>query len=175
MAKVAFTKITPIREIEDKIITINGMEVSVKQYLPIQEKADIIDSMLADVFDDNYIASPVRLQIYFYLAIIIKYTNIGLTEKMLANPAKTYDLLSMNGIFDEVIKAIPEDEFNDTFDLITETVEKISNYYQSFLGVLKVTSSDYKNTDMDVEKVMNELRSSPNELKLVQDVLTKMQ
>jgi len=43
MAKVSFTHITPVKDIEDKKITFNDKEVIIKQYLPIKEKAELVD------------------------------------------------------------------------------------------------------------------------------------
>jgi hypothetical protein len=74
------------------------------------------------------------------LAVIKKYTNINITETQMKNAASTYDLLDVNGVFDAVIENIPKEEFEDTFNLVNDSVEKASEYYHSFLGVVKMSS-----------------------------------
>jgi hypothetical protein len=61
MAKVSLLKVTPLKNIAAKSVEINGQEVLVAQHLSINDKAEIINALIADVFDENYIASPVRL------------------------------------------------------------------------------------------------------------------
>lgn len=174
MAKVSLLKVTPLKNLAAKTVEINGQEVLVAQHLSINDKAEIINALVADVFDENYIASPVRLQIYFYLAVIKKYTNINITETQMRNAAQTYDLLEVNGVFDAVIENIPEEEFNDTFELVNDSIQKVAEYYHSFLGVVKMSSQDYKNTDMDIDQMMKTLQN-PEELGLVKNILEKIQ
>ena len=76
---------------ETKTITINGQEVTVKQYLPIEDKIKIIENVLRNSADDNNFANPVKVEVYFNLELIYNYTNISFTEKQKEDATKIYD------------------------------------------------------------------------------------
>jgi hypothetical protein len=107
MAKLSFTKLglKPNNEIVN--IVYGDLTIEVKQYLPIEEKLEIITSVLELSHDQNNFSNPIKVKVYTALEIIGKYTNITFTDKQKENPTKLYDLLNGNGLIEKIIGAIP--------------------------------------------------------------------
>ena len=173
MAKVSLNNITPIKKIDPHTININGCEIEVIQYLPINEKLALVERVLNFVVDETGFLNPVKLEIHTLLEIVRAYTNISLTEKMLDNAPKTYDSLMINGIFDAVIQAIPEDEYDAIFDAVEDCAEHAVKYLSSFLGMLKSINNDYDSTKMNVDNIMETLGQS-DKIGLVKEILDKI-
>ena len=173
MAKLAFSKITPIKSLEDKIITIGEEQVSVRQYLPVDDKAKMVERILAASFDENGFASPVRVNIYFGLELIRCYTNINITEKMFENAGKTYDSLVMNNVIDIVKRALPVAEYDELQHFVYGCVTHIEQYNSSFVGMMKTVTQDYDATKINIEEIMATL-DQPDKIGMVKDVLDKM-
>ena len=173
MAKVAFTKLTPIKELENKVITIGDQEITVMQYLPVNDKLALVERVLNLTIDDTNYLNPVRLEIFTNIEIIKTYTNISITEKMMENPAKIYDLLLLNGILDKVIEVIPEEEYDDIFNAVTECAVHVINYLNSFAGMIKTISENYDATKLNVEDMMKTL-DQPDKVGLLKDILDKI-
>ena len=173
MAKVSLSKITPIKDIDPMIITINDTSVEVIQYLPITEKLELVERVLNATVDTTGFFNPARLEIFTNLEIVKTYSNISITDKMMENAAKTYDVLSMNNIIDMVIAAIPEEEYVMILDTVEECAKSTVSYLTSFAGMMKNVLDDYKNTKMNAEDIMNIL-DDPEQLTFLKDVMLKM-
>lgn len=173
MAKVSFNKLTPIKELENKIITIGEQEITVIQYLPVNDKLAIVERVLENAIDDTGYLNPVRLEIFTNIEIIKTYTNISITDKMMENPTKVYDLMILNRILDAVIEVIPEEEYNDVFNAVVDSGEHVVNYLNSFAGMMKTITADYGAAQMNVDKLMTDL-GDPEKVGLVKDILDKL-
>lgn len=173
MGKISFTKLTPGKYPEDKMVTINEQEVSVKQYLPIEEKLLLIQRVLDAVLDTTGFLNPVKLEIYFQIEILKAYTNINFTEKQLEDIPKVYDKLELNGVLDTVIKSIPETEYSYLQQACDECAMHVINYTSSFVGSVKALLQDYKTTDINIKETMQEI-NNPEAVGLLQDILTKL-
>lgn len=173
MAKVSLNSITPIKKIDSVKIKIGEQEVEVLQYLPINDKLALAERVLNMTLDDTGFLNPVRLEVYTYLEIIRTYTNISITDKMMENAPKTYDLLEMNNILVEVVNAIPEEEYNALIGMIEDSAEHTVKYLTSFVGMMKTVSQDYDATKMNVDEIMNTL-DNPEKIGLVKDILDKI-
>lgn len=174
MAKVSFTKLGLKRNEEVKIVKYNDFDIEVKQYLPINDKVDLITRVVMNCHnsDVNYV-NPMLLEVISTLEIIMAYSNITFTEKQKEDTSKLYDLLINNGLVDLIIEAIPEDEYNGLIDFIDETIDSIYTYRHSVLGILDTVSQDYSNLDLDATKIQEKL-NDPNQLQMIRDVLTKL-
>lgn len=173
MAKVGFTTLINIKSIEDKNVTINGKEVVVKQYLPVSEKAELLDYVIQSSFDTNGLLSPIRYNLYYKIGILRWYTNISFTEAMLQNIEKTYDAIVINGLYEDIIKYIPEKELQNIKDMISWACGITGDYISSFAGQLRATQTDYNNTTFDLEKIAETLQD-PKQIGLVKELMEKM-
>ena len=173
MAKVSLNSITPIKKIDSVKIKIGEQEIEVLQYLPINDKLALAERVLNMTLDDTGFLNPVRLEVYTYLEIIRTYTNISITDKMMENAPKTYDLLEMNNILVIIVNAIPEEEYNALIGMIEDSAEHTVKYLTSFVGMMKTISQDYDATKMNVDEIMNTL-DNPEKIGLVKDILDKI-
>lgn len=173
MAKVSLSKITPIKKMDIVTVEIGDQVVEVEQYLPIQDKADLVETVLNSTVDDTGFFNPLKMEVYFLLNLIKYYTNISLTEKMMEDAQKTYDLLELNGIFDKVIAAMPDDEYQTVFDACEEASQHVVEYLNSFVGMLRTVSADYSASQINVDKIMSTL-NSPEEIGFLKEVLEKI-
>lgn len=173
MAKIGFTKLSLKRKNEVKIITINNNQIEIKQYLPVNEKLDLIARVINGAHDQNNFPNPIKIEVIGTLEMIMAYTNISFTEKQKEDIPKLYDLLEENGVIKDIISQIPEDEYNFIIDGINKTVDAVYTYNNSVLGILESISQDYSNLDFDIQKLQNDI-ANPENLKLVKEVLTKL-
>ena len=173
MSRVPFTKLG-LKKIEDtKTISICDQDVEVKQYLPINDKINIITNVIENSADDNNFANPVKVEVFANLEIMYAYTNISFTDKQKENPTKLYDLLEENGIIAEVIAAIPENEYALLLGWIDETIEAFYTYRNSVMGIMEQISEDYSNLSLDATEIQQKL-ADPQNLELLKNVMTKL-
>lgn len=173
MAKIGFTKLSLKRKNEVKAITINNNQIEIKQYLPVNEKLDLIARVINGAHDQNNFPNPIKIEVIGTLEMIMAYTNISFTEKQKEDIPKLYDLLEENGVIKDIISQIPEDEYNFIIDGINKTVDAVYTYNNSILGILEAVSKDYSNLDFDATQIQKKM-ADPENLKLVRDVLTKL-
>ena len=80
MAKIGFTKLSLKRKNEVKTITINNNQIEIKQYLPVNEKLDLIARVINGAHDQNNFPNPIKIEVIGTLEMIMAYTNISFTE-----------------------------------------------------------------------------------------------
>ena len=171
--KPTFAKLKLARNNSVKIVTFNGIEVEVKQYLPINEKLQLISNVINAAADENNFSNPIKEDLFGTLEIIYAYTNLGFTEKQKEDPAKLYDDMISSGFADAIIKEIPSDEYNAIVDGINKCVNAIYTYRNSVMGILDIVSNDYSNLNLDATAIQQSL-SDPKNMALLKDILTKL-
>ena len=80
-----------------EILKFNGMNIEVKQYLPINDKLRLIGDVINLSADENNFSNPVKIDMFTVIEIIEYYTNINFTEKQREDYAKLYDLIFGSG------------------------------------------------------------------------------
>lgn len=173
MSRVPFSKLNLKKIDKVQVVTINGLEVEVKQYLPVAEKLELIANVLNNSADDNNFANPVKTYVLSHLEIIYAYTNLSFTDKQKEDPAKLYDILETNGIIDSIILAMPPSEYDNLIEDITSTIDAYYKYKNSALGILEAATTDYKNLDLEASDIQKKI-ADPDNLTLLKDVITKL-
>lgn len=173
MPKIGFTKLGLKPNNEIQYIEFNEQTIEVKQYLPVEEKLELITNVLELSHDSNNFSNPIKVQVYTALEMIDKYTNISFTEKQKENPTKLYDLLVGNGFAAAVIKAIPEPEYDEILTGIKQTIKSVYKYQNSILGILDTISQDYSNLNLDATEIQKKL-ADPNNMELLKGIMTKL-
>lgn len=173
MAKLSFTKLglKPNNEIVN--IPFGEQIIEVKQYLPVEEKLDLISRVLELSHDSNNFSNPVKVDVYTMLEIIDKYTNITFTDKQKENPTKLYDLIIGNGLAAAVVNAIPVAEYEVLTDAINRTIKSVYKYQNSVLGILDSITTDYSNLNLDADEIRKKI-GDPENLALLKDIMTKL-
>ena len=173
MAKIGFTKLG--LKPNNKIVNIefNEQIIEVKQYLPVEEKLELITNVLELSHDSNNFSNPIKVQVYTALEIIDKYTNISFTEKQKENPTKLYDLLNGNGLLEKIIDAVPQIEYDELIHGIYDTINAVYSYQNSVLGILDTISQDYSNLNLDATEIQKKL-ADPENMALLKNIMTKL-
>lgn len=173
MSKVTFTKLGLKKKDEVKGITWGENEIEVKQYLPIEEKIEFVQSVLNNSSDDNNFANLMKINIYYAIELITRYTNITFTDKQKEDLPKLYDLFVENGLYDQICEAIPQKESATLMDYVYDTIDEYYKQQNSALGIMEKVSADYSSLDFDAKEIRENLSNAEN-LKVVKEVLEKL-
>lgn len=176
MAKIPFGKLNLKRNDSVSIIKWgdeeNPIEIEVKNYLPLEERLEMIAEIVNDSVDENGYYNPSKIYIYTILHTIIHYTNISFTDKQKEDPAKLYDLLASSGLSGKIISEI-QYEYKQTANWIVEIIRSIYEYNNSAVGILNTIKQDYTDAGGEVEDIMKQLGSEEN-VGFLRELLAKM-
>lgn len=173
MAKVALTTLRLAKDNSIKTIEYNEKTIEVKQYLPIEDKMELIATIVNNSADDNNYYNPCRLEIYTITEMILAYTNISVTDKQKEDIYKLYDVFVSSDLGIEILNTIPEEERQFVLGSVEALTESIYKYKNSAMGIFESIATDYSNLEMDTEKLHKNL-ADPNNLTLLKDIMTKL-
>ena len=171
MANVTFSKLNLKKKEDIKTIKFNEQEIEVKQYLPIQDKLNVIYNAISKTEDENRFFSPIKLECYCTLEIIYAYTNIKFTDKQKEDEANLFDLMESNGLINAIFSAIPEEETNFIMDSCAESAEAIYKYSNSAYGVIEQLKTDTKTVDSSLKQLINSLEDTETR-SILQNMIT---
>lgn len=114
---------------------IEGTDIEVLKYLPVEDKLALIDITLQNSKEGS-IYNSTKMDIFFHLYLVLMYTNINFTEKQKEEPIKLYDILKSNGLIDKVIENMEEEEYTFLLDCLNQQAKDITEYKNSLAGVL---------------------------------------
>lgn len=135
MAKISYAGLKLKVDSEVKIVDINGNNVEVLQYLPVDDKYSLINITLQKA-KEGAIYNPLKKDMFFHLHLIYMYTNISFTDKQREDESKLYDTLVSNGVLDKIIEAIPENEFNLLYSYLNDQEQEILKFRNTVGGAL---------------------------------------
>lgn len=173
MAKVSLTKLGLKVNQNVKNIEFNEQIIEVKQYLPINEKLELISSVINSAADENNFSNPVKENVFLTLEILYHYTNINFTDKQKEDPVKLYDLVVSSGLVNKITDLIPEEELDEVINGVAQSVKAIYAYRNSVLGILESISQDYSALNLDATEIQQKL-ADPDNMALLKQVLTKL-
>ena len=175
MAKASFSKLQLTKNNEVKTFDFNGQTIEVKQYLPIEEKISMFETILSSATRDTSAGYYNITEINFWidLEIIFNYTNINFTDKQKEDMFKLYDMLKGSGLIDLVKNNMRGEELSEIINTVWNTAENIYKYASSALGVMQAISADYSNLNLEASDIQEKI-ADPNNLSLLKDVLTKL-
>lgn len=175
MAKVSFSKLGLSKNTDIKNFEYNGQNIEIKQYLPINDKAALVATILNYTLNngENRFPNPLQVEVFTSLQIIEKYTNITFTEKQKEDPAKLYDLITSSGLWESIESNLDTKDYGLLLKYIRESIESYYNYHNSIFGILDSINNDYNNMNLDATEIQKKL-SDPENMALLRDVLTKL-
>ena len=173
MAKVSFTKLGLKKNEDVGILHINEQDIEVKQYLPVNEKLELISSVINSAADENNFSNPVKENVFLTLEILYHYTNINFTDKQKEDPVKLYDLVVSSGLVNKVTDLIPEEELDEVINGVAQSIKAIYTYKNSVLGILESISQDYSDLNLDATEIQQKL-ADPDNMALLKQILTKL-
>lgn len=173
MAKTTFAKLALKANTEIASFEENEQIVEVKQYLPIEDKMEMIARIINNSVDDNGYYNIGKVEMNLTLEIIFAYTNVTFTEKQKENLAKLYDVLYSSGFWNDVCACLPQVEFQWIRTVVYSTIDKIYEYKNSVYGVLDTISADYSNLNLNADIIREKLTAGEN-VEFLKDILTKL-
>ena len=173
MAKLAFSKLG--LKVNNQVVNINYNEqiIEIKQYISVNDKLKLISDVINNTVDEHSFCNPVKVKVYLSIGIVENYTNISFTEKQKEDIVKLYDLIQSNGLFDKILAAIPDEEFNDLLNSTWDSIDAIYTYNNSAMGVIENIGSNYKDMNLDVEEIQQKLANGEN-VEFLKEILDKL-
>ena len=174
MAKIAFSKLE-IKKVNNEVknIQFNDIEIEVKQYLPIQDKLNIIGNAINNAADNNRFANPIKIDMYLALEIVFAYTNINFTDKQKEDVPKLYDLFVSSGLLNEIYAVIPKSELDMLHYNAMRIAELMYNQMNSVYGIMENIANDYSEVGAQAADIEQKI-SNPNNLTFLKDVMNKL-
>lgn len=173
MAKVNFGKLGLTRNNAIIEKNFNGFNIEIKEYLPVEEKLNLISDVLNSSVDEHNYYNPAKLHIFKILHVVYAYTNVSFTEKQKEDVYKLFDLMMGSGLIQLVLNTVPEEELLFIQEAVEETIKSIYAYKNSAAGIMESIGQDYSNLNLDATEIQQKL-ADPNNLELLKEILTKL-
>lgn len=141
MAKVSYANLKLKTNTSVKTFSFEGQEIEVKQYLPTEDKYDLIMITLQNSRENN-IFNSFKVDLYFHLNIIYLYTNLSFTEKQKENEYKLYDAIVSSGLLSLILEQIPENEYNFLLDHLGEIRKSLTEFNLSASAMVQSIVND---------------------------------
>lgn len=169
MAKVSYANLKLKTKEEIKEFDFNGSKIEVLQYLPLQDKIDLIDITCQKAREDR-LYSPIKIDVYFHLHLVYLYTNLTFTEKQREDEYKLYDCLMSNGLIDGVLMNMNKKEYESLLDLLNQKIEDELKYNTTAAAILNQLITDLPKNAEAAKKIMDEF--DPKKYQAVVDFAT---
>ena len=167
--KVSYANMKLKVNTEVKTFDFGGQKVEVLQYLPAQDKYDLLMVTLQKSLE-NGAYNEFKLNLYFELNLVYMYTNISFTEKQREDEFKLYDTLKSNGFYEPFFQAINEDEYNELFAQLNAIKEASSAYRMSAGALISQLIDDLPANAEAAAKIVENF--DPKQFKAVVDFVT---
>ena len=173
MAKVSFTKLNKVKSIPAISYPFGEVEIEVEQYLPLEKKLDLIIAVIEQSGNSEQgFFNLVQLQTYYTIEMVKAYTNISFTDKQMEDIPKLYDAIILNDIWAFVEDKIPATERDYVWQNIIEMANRVTEYQNSVLGILKQLTVNKDALDLDITDIMNKIQD-PESLTLLKQLVDK--
>lgn len=169
MAKVSYANLKLKTKEEVKEFDFNGSKIEVLQYLPLQDKIDLIDITCQKAREDR-LYSPIKIDAYFHLHLVYLYTNLTFTEKQREDEYKLYDCLMSNGLIDNVLMNMNKKEYESLLNLLNQKIEDELKYNTTAAAILNQLITDLPKNAEAAKKIMDEF--DPKKYQAVVDFAT---
>lgn len=144
----------------------NGIVVTVKEKLSMEEKVAIIeDIVVACAYSDDAYFNPLKLKVLATLKTLEASTNIDISS-FDGDVYALYDILNNAGVLDDVL---PLTDYQEIINWSYESAEALIKHRNSLIGIVDEIKNKF-----DTEEIIGAFQSALNEAKNspeVQDLL----
>lgn len=138
----------------------NGIELNVLSYLPIHQKVEFIQFVVANSLDETTgCFSPVRTEIYYGIGLCKYYAGIEFSVEDVQNIETTFDALDYNGLITEIENWLPEEESSFIRGLIDETIQDIARYNSSAAGIINAMSANSTELNNTITSTLDAIKN----------------
>lgn len=149
-------------DIKPMILHFYGNTIEVKQYLPIQQKIELIQFVTNISLDDNTgFVSPVKRTIATGIAILQFYA--GINFDLTQNLTTAYDTFERENLIEKVKELIPEKELNSLMELLDNNLDVIQKYNTSAAGIAQAVTATLDDIVSKIKEQMDNLPESVKE------------
>ena len=152
MTKVTYSSLK--LKIKEENKKVEDTDIEVQQYLPIQDKIDLIDITLQKA-KEGVLYNPMKVDMFFHLNLIYLYTNLTFTYKQIEDEYKLYDTLQSNGIINKIIAAMDENEYNGLLNMINEKIENELRYNTTAAAIINKLINELPKNVNKAENILN--------------------
>ena len=99
-------------------------------------------STVENAKDENGLYNDIKVDLFFHLFLVYKYTGITFTEKQKEDEIKLYDTIMSTGLMDTILSAIPETEYNFLYNSINKYMTDDLKYNTTAAAVIKSLITD---------------------------------
>ena len=172
MAKIDFEK---IEFSKDNTITYEGETITIRGYVPMEEKLNAISTILSlSLNSDTGLYLPGHIDVYKEIFILKLYTDIEFTDEDIDNPMPVYDKIIVAPFYRQIIEILRANGDLQIFlQLLEENIRKLETYQTSAYGILDSLKKDYKNLDFDIGALQEKIQNKEG-LELVDEVVKKL-
>lgn len=119
-------------KINDKVRTLKfkNKDIKVKQYLPIQDKLNLVQIALQQSLDEG-IYNDGLLTAYFHTYVVMFYTDLEFTEEEKQDVLTLFNLMDSENLIGSVIELIPQSEFGDLLEMLNNQQKNNMIFKQS--------------------------------------------
>lgn len=135
MTKISYANLKLKTNTEVKTFDFNGHTIEVLQYLPIEDKYDLIMITLQNALEEN-IYNPLKMDMFFHLYLVFLYTNITFTDKQKEDPYKLYNTIKSNGLLDLVVQNINDEEYSHLIQFLEELSQIKMDYKKTVVSLI---------------------------------------
>ena len=156
MAKVSFGTLKLKKQETTTTIKIADKDIEVLNYLPIEDKYDLIQATLQQSVEGIGF-NEILIEMNFYLNVVFLYSNISFTETQKEDRYKLYDILESNGVINEIVNAIPVQEFKNLMDSFDLEKERVVRENRSSAGILNNIISKLPNKAQETSDILKNI------------------
>ena len=156
MAKVSFGTLKLKKQENTTTIKIADKDIEVLNYLPIEDKYDLIQATLQQSAEGIGF-NEILIEMNFYLNVVFLYSNISFTETQKEDIYKLYDILESNGIINEIVNAIPVQEFKNLMDSFDLEKKRVVRENRSSAGILNNIISKLPNKAQETSDILKNI------------------
>lgn len=153
MSKVSYLNLKLKTDTSTETIDWNNNSIEIKQYLPIEEKYNLVMVTLQEAKESN-IYNPLKIDLFFHLNLVYMYTNINFTEKQKEDASKLYDNLMSSGLLAQIISKIPTEEYDMLYTYLENVKNDLDNYGQSFKAILDAIINELPEKASEAMKIL---------------------
>ena len=156
MAKVSFGTLKLKKQETTTTIKIADKDIEVLNYLPIEDKYDLIQTTLQQSVEGIGF-NEILIEMNFYLNVVFLYSNISFTETQKEDRYKLYDILESNGVINEIVNAIPVQEFKNLMDSFDLEKKRVVRENRSSAGILNNIISKLPNKAQETSDILKNI------------------
>ena len=153
MLKVSYLNLKLKTDTSTETIDWNNNSIEIKQYLPIEEKYNLVMVTLREAKESN-IYNPLKIDLFFHLNLVYMYTNINFTEKQKEDASKLYDNLMSSGLLAQIISKIPTEEYDMLYTYLENVKNDLDKYGQSFKAILDAIINELPEKASEAMKIL---------------------